>query len=162
VQPGGQAEAAQTPPQVNTPEPPAMEAAADSVEALVKPWITSRLAALLISVGVPGGAAGLVSASAVWLVMRRGRRRLEERVKQLGAAQTTSLSPAPTSAGSDSQVVERHHNRYVPYELSELDKAWAAAHAHVGEKYPGAVPYLKIAEGVKEQLLSGIKNPQVS
>lgn len=163
VEPGGPAEVPQTSPAGNTASPTA-GAAADSLEALAKPWLTARLAALLIAVGVPAGAAGLVSASAVWLVMRRGRRRLEERLKQAGVAQTTISSAAAASpaSGRDSQVIERHHNRYVPYELSELDKAWAAAHAHVGEKYPGAVPYLKIAEGVKEQLLSGIKDPQVS
>ena len=59
-------------------------------------------------------------------------------------------------------MVQRHHNQYVPYELTTLDKAWASAHAHVGEKYPGAIPYLKMVEGVKDQLLSGSKSSEVS
>ena len=46
-----------------------------------------------------------------------------------------------------------------PTRSRRLDKAWAAAHARVGEKYPGAVPYLKIVEGVKDQLLSGNDRP---
>jgi hypothetical protein len=43
-----------------------------------------------------------------------------------------------------------------------LDKAWATAHARVGERYPGAVPYLKIVEGIKDQLLSGSDEAQIA
>jgi hypothetical protein len=81
---------------------------------------------------------------------------------RLGTASGSSSSSADGGGSaelpSDPAVIERHHNQYVPYEVSTLDRAWASAHARIGEKYPGAVPYLKMAEGVKDQLLSG--NPE--
>jgi Trypsin-like peptidase domain len=134
-------------------------AAADSAGAIVEPWISARLTALLMSLGVPGGAAGVAAGAAVWLVMRRGKRRLQEQLDRLANA---TAERQPDATADERQTVERHHNRYVAYEATALDKAWAAAHAHVGEKYPGAVPYLKIAEGVKEQLLAGNTDPHVS
>lgn len=48
-----------------------------------------------------------------------------------------------------------HHNQYVPYETSTLDAAWAKAHSIIGSKYPGAVPYLNMIQGLKDQILSG-------
>jgi len=146
------------PPQIELP--PGLDAiggAAGSIGAAAEPWISARLAALLISLGVPGGAAGIVAAAVVWWVMRRGRKRLQD---QLDRLQTHGASSP--AAEADPPMVERHHNRYVAYEVTALDKAWAAAHAHVGEKFPGAVPYLKIAEGVKDQLLSGNHDAPVS
>ncbi|MGD9723281.1 MAG: serine protease [Pirellulales bacterium] len=125
-----------------------------------KPWLSAKLAALLVSFGVPGGIAGVAAGAIVYFAMRRGKRRLQAelaRVKERAGATTSADEALPgveISALPASPVV-RHHNRYVPYEITALDKAWSAAHAQVGEKYPGAVPYLKIAEGVKDQLLSG-------
>lgn len=138
--------------------------AADSLAQAAEPWISARLAALLISMGVPGGISGVAAGAAVWLVMRRGKKRLHA---QLGRLQNR-VSGAPTDGTvataqpAEPQMIERHHNRYVAYEVTALDKAWAAAHAQVGEKYPGAVPYLKIAESVKEQLLAGNHDSQPS
>lgn len=124
-----------------------------------QPWLTARLAKLLIGLGLPAGVATLVAGATVWLLLRRARRRLQSARRTTTASGEQSVS---TTDGADATAtVERHHNRYVAYETSELDKAWAAAHAHVGEKYPGAVPYLKLVEGVKEQLLSGNNNPQL-
>ncbi len=154
------------------PKPPVVELpenlepigrAADSLANAAEPWISARLAAWLISIGVPGGVAGVAAGAAVWLVMRRGKKRLESRLSRLqdrlgGAPADESVAPQTI----EPQMIERHHNRYVAYEVTALDKAWAAAHAQVGEKYPGAVPYLKIAESVKEQLLAGNSDSQPS
>jgi hypothetical protein len=137
--------------------------AADSLANAAEPWISARLAAWLISIGVPGGVAGVAAGAAVWLVMRRGKKRLQSRLSRLqdrlGGAPTGGPAAAQTI---EPQMIERHHNRYVAYEVTALDKAWAAAHAQVGERYPGAVPYLKIAESVKEQLLAGNSDSQPS
>jgi len=147
--------------------PPRLEPigrAADSLAEAAEPWISARLAALLISIGVPTGLSGVAAGAAVWLVMRRGRKRLQSRLSRL----ENRASAAPTDAvhataqAAERQTIERHHNRYVAYEVTALDKAWAAAHAQVGEKYPGAVPYLKIAESVKDQLLAGNHDSQPS
>ncbi len=152
----------------STIEPPAktdpIGRAADSLGNVAEPWISARLTALLISLGVPGGIAGVAAGATVWLVMRRGKKRLQAQLNRLKAGANASSSAAPAGSGDqrDPPTIERHHNRYVAYEVTALDKAWAAAHAHVGEKYPGAVPYLKIAEGVKDQLLAGSTDPQVS
>jgi hypothetical protein len=138
--------------------------AADSLAEAAEPWISARLAAWLISIGVPGGISGVAAGAAVWLAMRRGKRRLQSQLSRL----QSRVSVAPTDAvqtatlPAETQTIERHHNRYVAYEVTALDKAWAAAHAQVGEKYPGAVPYLKIAESVKEQLLAGNHDSQPS
>ncbi len=147
-----------TPPQVALPP------GVDAIGAAAEPWISAKLAALLISLGVPGGAAGVAAAGVVCWIMRRVRKRLQDhldRTRPQGAGGSSGATPAD-AASADPAVVERHHNQYVAYEVSALDKAWAAAHAHVGEKFPGAVPYLKIAEGVKDQLLSGNKDAPVS
>ncbi len=128
----------------------------DAIEKVAEPWISAKLAALLVSVGVPGGIAGAAAGAVVRLVMRRGRQRLQgelDRVKGTGTA---------PPGGDSADAAVRHHNQYVAYETSALDKAWAAAHAHVGERYSGAVPYLKLVEGVKDQLISGNNDPQLS
>jgi hypothetical protein len=158
----------QRPPSVPAPRPPQVElpkgldpigGAADALGTAAEPWLAAKLAAVLVSFGVPGGVAGVAGGAVVWLVMRRAKKKLQgelERLKiRLGE---------PTSEGStgESAVVERHHNRFVPYEVSLLDKAWSAAHARVAERYPGAVPYLKIVEGVKDQLLSGNDEPPLT
>jgi hypothetical protein len=117
---------------------------------------------VLVSLGIPGGIAGLAGAGAVWLAMRRGRRRLEQQLQRLQSREGNPPEDAATAIPEQAGVVERHHNRYVPYEVTQLDRAWAAAHARVGERYPGAVPYLKIVEGVKDQLLSGSDEIQLS
>ena len=109
---------------------------------------------------MPGGVAGAAGGAIVWLVMRRGKKRLEAELTRLRARRGAGGDASEASGAAE--VVERHHNRYVPYEVSRVDKAWATAHARVGEKYPGAVPYLKIVEGVKDQLLSGVEEPQVA
>jgi hypothetical protein len=149
------------------PAPPTIDAPTNSqpadtigsaIEKVAEPWISAKLAAFLVSVGVPGGIAGVAAGAVVWLVMRRARQRLQgelDRVKD-----TSADAAAPGGDSADSAV--RHHNQYVAYETSALDKAWAAAHAHVGERYPGAVPYLKLVEGVKDQLISGNNDPQLS
>jgi hypothetical protein len=125
------------------------------LEEAARPWLAAKLTALLVAFGLPGGIAGIGGAAAAWFVMRRGRKRLEAEIGRLRARLGETTSGLATGATSD-KAVERHHNRFVPYEVGELDKAWSAAHARVGEKYPGAVPYLKIVESVKEQLLSGV------
>jgi hypothetical protein len=156
--------APQSPRQQDGAQPPNVElppgldpigAAPGPIEQIAEPWLTARLTALLISVGVPGGIAGVAGGAIVWLAMRRGKKKLQAQLDRL----KIRLGELP---GADASLVERHHNQYVPYEASLLDKAWAAAHARVGERYPGAVPYLKIVEGVKDQLLSGNDEPQVS
>jgi hypothetical protein len=149
----GDSTAEAPPPSPDGPPQVALPPGLDTIGAAAEPWISARLAALLISLGVPGGAAGVAAAAVVWWVMRRGRKRLQDQLDRL---------QAQGAAAGDPPVVERHHNQYVAYEVSALDKAWAAAHAHVGEKFPGAVPYLKIAEGVKDQLLSGNNDAPVS
>jgi len=131
----------------------ALRQGADALESVARPWLSAKLAALLVSLGIPGGVAGVLAATTVWLVMRRGKRRLEARLEQLNTGR--SLPQAPGAPDIVPSVIERHHNQFVPYEVTALDKAWAAAHAQVGERYPGAVPYLKLVEGVKDQLLSG-------
>ncbi len=143
--------------------------AADAVTDAAAPWLTAKLTGLLVSLGVPGGIAGVAGGGLVWLVMRRGKKQLRAEIDRLKARaeQVPPNSPASDSTGvlassTAGSVVERHHNRYVAYEAGSVDKAWAAAHARVGEKYPGAVPYLKIVEGVKDQLLSGIEEPLIS
>ncbi|MBI3836420.1 MAG: trypsin-like peptidase domain-containing protein [Planctomycetia bacterium] len=148
--------------------PPGMDSIGQSPDPLARvaqPWLSAGLAALLISLGVPGGIAGVAAGAVVWLVMRRAKKRLQDELDRLkgrsGSASTATASSDGRTA-EQSAIVERHHNQYVAYEATVLDKAWAAAHAHVGEKYPGAVPYLKIAEGVKDQLLSGNNEPQSS
>ena len=124
--------------------PPGTEPIGEQAGALAEaagPWLVARLTALLVSFGVPGGVAGMAAGGVVYLVMRRGRARLQaqlERLNRAGSADSSSVR-APADE-SDRAIVERHHNRYVPYEVSELDRAWASAHAHVGEKYPGAIP----------------------
>lgn len=130
----------------------------DAVESIARPWLSAKLTAVLISFGVPGGVAGVAAGAAVWLVMRRGKKRLQARLERLerGKAMTEAASELEPA------IVERHHNQFVPYEVTAHDKAWSTAHAHVGERYPGAVPYLKLVEGVKDQLLAGEKNPQLS
>ena len=157
--------------QSNAPTAPP-DVAVDAIEKAAEPWISAKLSALLVSFGVPSGVAGVAAGAVVWFLMRRGKARLESELERLkGTSATTSAptapmpaptltstsTPAPTGGASspDPAVVERHFNQYVPYEASAIDKAWAAAHAHIGEKYPGAVPYLKMIEGVKDQLLSG-------
>ncbi|HEX3725611.1 MAG TPA: serine protease [Pirellulales bacterium] len=137
---------------------------ADSLATAAKPWLSARLTALLVSFGIPGGIAGVAAGTVVYFVMRRGRAAISAELERIkgGAA---ALPTAPPTSPPQPAVVERHHTQYVAYEATALDKAWAAAHAHVGEKYPGAVPYLKMVEGVKDQLLSGNKgssDPQVS
>jgi hypothetical protein len=132
----------------------------DAVEAAARPWLSAKLTAVLISLGVPGGIAGLAAGAAVWLVMRRGKKRLQARLDRLERGRTEAVPDATLQL--QPAVVERHHNQYVPYEATLLDKAWSAAHAHVGERYPGAVPYLKLVEGVKDQLISGETNPDLS
>ena len=153
------------------PKPPVVERppevgplgdAADAVGKAAQPWLSAKLTTVLIAIGVPGGIAGVAGGLIVWLAMRRGKRRLHDRLARLRAVG----EPTGEEPGSDPETqpatVERHHNRYVPYELSRLDKAWSTAHARVSEKYPGAVPYLKIVEGVKDQLLSGSDEAELS
>jgi hypothetical protein len=130
------------------------------VEAVARPWLSARLTAILVSFGVPGGLAGMAAGVAVWLVMRRGKKRLQARLEALQRG--TSLATIDTTSELEPAVVERHHNQFVPYAVTAHDKAWSTAHAHVGERYPGAVPYLKLVEGVKDQLLSGETTSQLS
>lgn len=143
-----------------------LDKAAGAAEAAARSWLTAKAAALLISLGVPGGIAGLAGGAAVWFVMRRGKRRLQSQLdalrKRRNDTSTDTSEELDIAADPAPSVVQRHHNRYVPYEASGVDRAWAAAHARVSERYPGAVPYLKIVEGVKDQLLSGIDEPQLS
>jgi hypothetical protein len=136
----------------------------DPIAEAVKPWLSAKLATVLISLGVPGGIAGVAAGAAVYFAMRRGKRRLQARLDALSrkSRDKNSVPEQPLSESTSNQSVVRHHNRYVPFEVTALDKAWAAAHAHIGEKYPGAVPYLKMAEGVKDQLLSGTNDPTIS
>ena len=138
--------------------------AAASLAQAAEPWISARLAALLISIGVPTGLSGVAAGAVVWLLMRRGKKRLQSQLSRL--QNRMSIAPTDgtvaTAQPAEPHLIERHHNRYVAYEVTALDKAWAAAHAQVGEKYPGAVPYLKIAESVKEQLLAGNHDSQPS
>lgn len=153
------------PPGVESLNPPGPFDQPGPLGAIAEPWLSAKLAALLISLGVPGGVAGVAAAGAVYLVMRRGKQRVQVELDRLKARGGTEVAAAPSDEPStpvDPAVVERHHNQYVAYEVTALDKAWAAAHAHVGQRYPGAVPYLKIAEGVKDQLLSGNNDPQLS
>lgn len=138
----------------------ALQRGADAVEAVARPWLSARLTAILVSLGVPGGLAGMAAGVAVWLVMRRGKKRLQARLDALQRG--TSLATSGATPELEPAVVERHHNQFVPYEVTAHDKAWSAAHAHVGERYPGAVPYLKLVEGVKDQLLSGETTSQLS
>jgi hypothetical protein len=161
------------PEQLERPAPPRVEmppgadplgGAADAVAGAAQPWLSAKVTAVLISLGLPGGVAGVAGATIVWVVMRRGKKRLQAELARL-RSRLGDPSAAPDETAAEeaaSSTVERHHNRYVPYEVSRLDKAWAAAHARVGERYPGAVPYLKIVEGVKDQLLSGIDEPELS
>jgi hypothetical protein len=130
------------------------------LEEIAKPWLAAKLAGLLVAFGLPGGIAGVGGAAAAWLVMRRGKKKLAAELNRLKAR--VGESTADASAPAPSTVVERHHNRFVPFEVTELDKAWSAAHARVGERYPGAVPYLKIVESVKNQLLSGSEEHELS
>jgi len=143
-----------------------LDKAAGAAESAARSWLSAKAAALLISLGVPGGIAGLAGGAAVWFVMRRGKRRLQSQLDALRhrRAERSETTPEPdvSLAEPAPSVVERHHNRYVPYEASSVDRAWAVAHARVSERYPGAVPYLKIVEGVKDQLLSGVDEPQLS
>jgi hypothetical protein len=163
------------PPQVvkrpNLPRPRApdveMPAGADPLpakpsplEEVARPWLAAKLAALLVAFGLPGGIAGVGGAAVAWLVMRRGKKKLESELGRLKARWGESTPVA--SGDAQPGMVERHHNRFVPFEVTELDKAWSAAHARVGEKYPGAVPYLKIVESVKDQLLSGVEERELS
>ncbi len=144
---------------------PLSPAAADPLGPIAeraRPWLSARLAALLISFGVPGGIAGVAAGATVYFVMRRGKRRLQAKLDRLKVRNYNTGAVPSVSSESDDQAVVRHHNRYVPYEMTALDRAWASAHAHIGEKYPGAVPYLKLAEGVKDQLLSGNDEPTLS
>jgi hypothetical protein len=154
-------------PQAREPRPPAVELppgldaigdAPGALERIAQPWLAEKLAALLAAFGVPGGIAGVAGGAIVWLVMRRGKKKLQTELDRLKTLLGEPAGDAPAAAS----VVERHHNRYVPYEVSVLDKAWATAHARVGERYPGAVPYLKIVEGIKDQLLSGADEAQVA
>ena len=152
------------PPPINIVAPPptntAPPAAPDPLETVAAPWVSAKLAALLVSFGVPGGIAGVAAGAVVWLVMRRGKQQLQAQLDRVAAASGSATSAA-SSSSADPAVVQ-HHNQYVAYETTALDKAWAAAHAHVGEKYPGAVPYLKMVEGVKDQLISGNNDPSLS
>ena len=152
----------------SAPRPPLVElpkglepigGAADALGTAAEPWLAAKAAAVLISFGVPGGIAGVAGGAIVWLVMRRAKKKLRAELDRLKIRMGEPTSENPESSTA---VVERHHNRFVPYELSLLDKAWSAAHARVGERYPGAVPYLKIVEGVKDQLLSGNDEPPLT
>ncbi len=147
-------------------EPPApsdpLDNAVDALGAAAEPWLSAKVTALLVAIGLPGGVAAVAGGAIVWLVTRRGKKQLQSELDRVRARLSSLGGAAEETDAAQPPVVERHHNRYVPYEASLLDKAWAAAHARVGEKYPGAVPYLKIVEGVKDQLLSGIEEPQVS
>ena len=127
----------------------------DAIAEHARPALSARLTAILVSFGLPGGLAAVVAGVAVYFVMRRGKRRLQSKLDQLKGEVIGTGEPDRSSNDATDQTIVRHHNRYVPYELRVLDKAWSRAHAHIGEKYPGAVPYLKMAEGVKDQLLSG-------
>jgi hypothetical protein len=127
------------------------------LEEIVRPWLAAKLAALLVAFGLPGGIAGVGGAAIAWLVMRRGRKKLEAELQRLRAR----LGEAPADQAPVGATEVRHHNRFVPFEVTELDRAWSAAHARVGEKYPGAVPYLKIVESVKDQLLSGVEESEL-
>jgi hypothetical protein len=151
----------------NSPAPGPLDKAADAIGKAAEPWLAAKATALLVSFGLPGGVAAFAGGTIVWFVMRRGKKKLHAELARLQGRSATANDPAATAAAGEAgdsakKVVERHFNRYVPYEASTLDKAWAAAHARVGEKYPGAIPYLKIVEGVKDQLLSGIEEPQLN
>lgn len=149
------------PPTVELPEGVNLPGGLKPLEAAARPWLSARLAAVLVSFGLPAGVAGAVAGGAVWLMMRRGQRKLRARLDRLQTSGTPQTTTADVPTPAEPTVVERHHNRFVAYELNALDKAWAAAHAHVAEKYPGSVPYLRMAEGVKDQLLSGNNDPTV-
>ncbi len=83
---------------------------------------------------MPGGIAGVAAGAVVYLVMRRGKARLQQQLDRLQAALPHDPAAGQTAGSPATETaVERHHNRYVPYEVTQLDKAWAAAHAHVGE-----------------------------
>jgi hypothetical protein len=156
------------PPENQPPAADPLGRAADALGSAAQPWLSAKLAALLISVGVPGGIAGVAGGAIVWIAMRRGKKKLRSQLDRLQNRTTTTSDTDYTtekieqSEPAQQRIIARHHNRYVAYEAGSIDKAWAAAHARVGEKYPGAVPYLKIVEGVKDQLLSGIEEPQLS
>ena len=111
-----------------------------------------------MSLGVPGGIAGVAAVAVVWLVMRRAKQRLQAEVAWLkGSAMSgtsTSNDESTSTASSTPQVI--HQNRYVPFENNVLDKAWADAHAILVEKYPGFRPALEAAERLKNQLLAGV------
>lgn len=157
-------------PNDDTPSPPATadadsaDAALDNLARAAEPWLSAKVAGWLVAFGVPGGLAGVAAGGIVWLVMRRSKRGLQGELSRLRAARSNAVATAGSEGDPTEQSgpVERHHNRYVPYEVTALDRAWAAAHAQVGEKYPGAVPYLKMVEGVKDQLLAGSSESQPS
>ena len=126
-----------------------------------------KAAALLVSLGVPGGIAGLAGGAAVWFVMRRGKKRLQSQLEGLrnrrenpfrDDERSTRLHPPSPRPASSSGIT----TATCLTKLRALDHAWSVAHARVSERYPGAVPYLKIVEGVKDQLLSGVDEPQFS
>ena len=43
----------------------------------------------------------------------------------------------------------------------DIDMALAKAHSIVGAKYPGAIPYLNMIQGLKDQILSGADSSEV-
>ncbi len=143
-------------------ELPADASPLDPIAEAARPWLSAKLTTVLISLGVPGGIAGVAAGAAVYLIMQRGKRRLQERLDRMTQSAASTVAASAMAEAPANQAVVRHHNRYVPFEVTAMDKAWASAHAHIGEKYPGAVPYLKMAEGVKDQLLSGIGDPTIS
>ena len=106
-------------------EPPAVELPpgadaigrdADAIAAAARPWLSARCDGLLVSLGIPGGAAGVAAGAIVYFVMRRGKQRLQAEMKRLQPAGPAAASSSSDPAGdtASAAVVERHHNRTSP------------------------------------------------
>jgi len=156
----------------NLPAPPAP---ADPVGQVVA---TGAAAALTALFGIPAGPAGWIATILLPLLGAGGLAGLRKLIPSQPAASnpTTGQGPAAVNVQalpqSTSQTATQtappatpptvlHHNQYVPYQNNTADAAWAKAHSIVGAKYPGAIPYLNMIQGLKDQILSGADSSEV-
>ncbi len=77
-----------------------------ALESVLSHRAATALTGALVSFGVPAGLAGVAAGGAVWLVMRRGKRRLQEKLAKRGARRASPQVAVPHAAAVDRARLE--------------------------------------------------------
>jgi len=133
---------------------------------------TGTITALLVSLGIPGGAAAVGGVAAAWLLTRGVRKGLNRLESRLGGRTTSSIPPAAQArpqpaqpvlipirddAPPPPQVITREHS-YVPYEVpTKRQRAVEMAMDEYVRRYPGARTAVDAINEFARQFESGLE-----